>query len=401
MLEAVAQLRRALELLAGLPPGPGRDRRELDLQVALGGALIATEGWAAPGVGGAYARARELCTEESQQLPQLAAALAGLCTHHLHRTGVKIALGIAEELLRLAERAGAAWVRAAGHRFVALTITFNGERLPEALPHFERALALFDPADRASALYPAGVDSRVLCPSFTALVLHWRGHPDRALARSREALAVARELGHAYTTSQALFLNCWLRRMRGDVEAVLEGSAALVALGAEHGFPTWSASGTVLHGWALAAEGEAAAGVAEMRQGLAAYRAAGVLLAQPHFLGLLAGALAGAGGPAEALALLAEALELVERTEERWFEAELRRLEGEALLRTAAPDVIAAEARFREAIEVARRQGVKWWELRAASSLARLWADKGEGGTLTISSPRSTVGSRKVVTRQT
>ncbi|MEK0084011.1 AAA family ATPase [Benzoatithermus flavus] len=377
MLEAAAQLTQALELLEGLSPGSDRDRQEVDLQVTLGEALIATEGWAAPQVGRAYGRARELCAEEAR-LPQLLAALAGLCTHHLHCSGTKVALEFAEELLHLAERRQQRWARAAGHRFLALSMIFNGELLPEALWHFERALALYRPADLTSAVYPARVDSRVLCPAFTALILQWQGYPERALARSREALATAYELGHAYTTSQALFLNCWFHRIRGDVAIVRERAAALVELATEHGFPTWLASGMVFRGWALAARGEIAAGIAEMRQGLARYRAVGSLLVQPHSLGLLAGVITRAGNSTEALVLLAEALAIVDRMEERWFEAELHRLMGEALLQIAIPNAAAAEACFRKAIAVAQAQGTRWWELRAATSLARLWATQGE-----------------------
>ena len=210
------------------------------------------------------------------------------------------------------------------------------------------------------------------------LVLLWQGYPDRAVERGREGLAAAYELGHAYGISQALFLNCWLHRARGDARMVLERAAELVPLATEHGFLSWSSGGRVMRGWALAAEGEIAAGIADMREGLAAYRATGALLAQPHFLGLLADTHARAGERSEALRLLAEALAIVDRMEERWFEAELHRLKGEALLLGDARDASLAEACLRKAVEVARGQGAKYWELRAATALARLWAGRGQ-----------------------
>jgi predicted ATPase len=253
----------------------------------------------------------------------------------------------------------------------------NGQ-LHAAVPHFERALTLYDPADRASLVQLSGPDSRVACLSFIALILHWQGFPERALARGREALGAAHELGHAYTTNQALFLSCWLHRGCGEPRIVQERAEALIALATEHGLSAWSSDGTVMHGWALAATGEVAAGIAEMRQGLADKRASGVLLFQPSFIGLLADIYTRTGDPAEALVLLAEALAIVGRMDVRWFEAELHRLKGEALLRVPVADGAGAEVCFLKAIEVAREQGARWWELRAAVQLARLWADRGE-----------------------
>jgi predicted ATPase len=300
-----------------------------------------------------------------------------LYAHHLHRYGAGAARQTAEELLCLAERQQDTAARVAGHRFVAVSTMFSG-RLAAAVPHFERALALYDSADRTSPVYLWAPDSRVASLSFTALILLWRGCPDRAVARSREALAAANELGHPYTTCQALFLNSWLHQGRGEPGLAGERAAAAVALATEHGLPAWAADGIVLQGWALAAEGEVVAGVAGLRRGLAAERASGVLLFQPSFLGLLADTCIRAGEATEALAVLAEALAIADRIEVRWFEAELHRLKGEALLRTTAADVAAAEASFRKAIDVAREQDAKWWELRAATSLARLWAERGE-----------------------
>jgi adenylate cyclase len=253
----------------------------------------------------------------------------------------------------------------------------NG-RLLAALSHFERCLALYDPGDRTSPVYLWGPDGRVASLGYMALILLWQGYPDRASARGREALAAARERSHPHTTNQALFLNCWLHQGRGEPWLVRERAATQAALATEHGFPMWLPSGTVMHGWALAAEGEVAAGIAEMRQGSAAELAAGVLLFRPSFLGLLAGAYTRARDPTEALALLDEALAIVDRIEVRWFEAELHRLRGEALLQSEAAAGTEAEACFHKAVDVARGQDAKWWELRAATKLARLWAGRGE-----------------------
>jgi predicted ATPase len=210
------------------------------------------------------------------------------------------------------------------------------------------------------------------------LILLFRGYPDRALARNREGLAAASASGHAYTTSQALYLTCWLHQVRGERCAVRERAAALMTLASEHGFSAWSANATMLHGWAVAGDGAAEAGIAQLGQGLAALEAMGVRQHTPSFLGLLAGLHIELENPVEAVRLLDEALARVDRLDERWFEAELYRLKGEALLSLPQSDHARAKTCFAKALEVARGQQAKLWELRAATSLARLRTKAGE-----------------------
>jgi class 3 adenylate cyclase/predicted ATPase len=376
MVEAAAQLTQALDLLAGLPSSADRDHKELDLQIALGAALIATKGWAAPEVETSCARARELCTGEDQ-IPQLLAALYGLFLHHLHLSSKHVALQIAGELLRLAERVQDVGAQVVGHRCLATSLLFNGQLLP-ALTHFERTLALYDPNYRASPVYWIGPDTRIACLVFTALILLFQGYQDQALVRSREALAAAYELGHAFTTSQALYLTCWFHQVRRERRVVEERARALIVLATEHGLSAWAEHGVVLHGWAVGEGGAAETGIAELRQGLAATEAMGVQQHTPNFLGLLAGLHIQIKNSDEALKLLDEALARVDRLEERCFEAELNRLKGEALLVSAPDSAAEAEVCFCQAIKVAHGQEAKLWELRAATSLARLWGDQGK-----------------------
>jgi class 3 adenylate cyclase/predicted ATPase len=375
LVEAAAQLTQALGLLAGLPPSPDRDHKELDLQIALGAALIATKGWAVPEVGAAYARARELCTGEDQN-PQLLAALYGMFLHHLHWSSKQVALQIAWELLHLAEQQRDIGAQVVGHRSLAVSSLFNGRLLP-ALTHFEQTLALYDPAYCASPVYWAGPDTRVVCRVLIALILLLQGHPDRALVRGREALAAAYELGHAFTTTNASYVTCWLHQMRRERRVVEERARALIRLATEHGLSAWVANGAILHGWAVGKGGEAETGIAELRQGLEATEAMGDQQHTPGFLGLLAELQLGIKESGEALNLLDEALARVDRLEERWFEADLLRLKGEALLNVRPDQPAEAEACFHQAIGVARDQGARLWELRAATSLARLWRDQG------------------------
>jgi predicted ATPase/class 3 adenylate cyclase len=374
-VEAAAQLSLALDLLTGLPATRGRDHKELDLQIALGAALISTKGWAAPEVEDTYGRARELCTEDAQ-FPQLLAALSGLFAHHLHRSSKQTALHMAEELLRLAKQRRDRSAQAAAHRLLGTTLLFKGQLLL-ASKHYDKFLALYDPADRSAPIYLWGPDYRVTALVSQALILLFQGHPDRSLARSQEALAVAHQLGHAYTTSQTLYLTCWLHQIRGERQLVLERAAALAELAKESGLSVWAAEGTIFGGWAVAKGGATEAGIRQLGQGLAAREAMGMQQHTPCLLGLLAALYIGTKNSGEALNVLDEALARVDRLEERWFEAELLRLRGEALLACSSEDAAEAEACYRQALAVARDQCARLWELRAATSLARLWRDQG------------------------
>jgi predicted ATPase len=244
-------------------------------------------------------------------------------------------------------------------------------RFGPALKHLEQAVAAHQ-LERCVPRY-GRADAWVVSRSFIAWTLLLQGYSDRALSQRLQALAAARELGHPYTSAFTWHVNCLLHQVCGDRASAEECSAALMALATEQGFPHFLATGTFFHGWALAAKGSIEAGIDEMRRGLAAKEATGAEIKVPFYLGLLASAYAEAGQPAEALPLLAEALNRLERTGERWFEAELHRRKGEVLLSLPERDQAAAEACFRRALAVGQEQGAKLWELRAAISLARLW----------------------------
>jgi predicted ATPase len=208
------------------------------------------------------------------------------------------------------------------------------------------------------------------------------GQPERAARETRAALASAEELKHPETLGFALFFNAWLHQLCRDSRKTLEHTTALLAHADEHGLVQWGAFGTSLHGWALALEGRREEGFELMSRTLEVYRAIGSEVSRPHFLGLLAEALAEDGRADEGLSWLAEALAAAEKTGGRYYEAELHRLKGELLLRRAnarsgarpfaAPDFDEAEACFRAGLEVARRQEAKSFELLAATSLCRL-----------------------------
>jgi predicted ATPase len=218
----------------------------------------------------------------------------------------------------------------------------------------------------------------VVCLFWLVHVLFALGYPEQARARMRDALDYARELAHPYTLAYARSVACMFHgRFRPGTEARLEADA-LVAFAREQGFPLPAAIGTAVGGWALLGEGAAEEGMARLKRGLADYLATGAELWVLELLVLLAEAHGRLGEPAAGLAVLADALDRVERTGGRWLEAELHRLRGELLLALPEPEPPRVEACFRRALTVAREQGAKLWELRAATNLARLRKDEAE-----------------------
>jgi predicted ATPase len=189
---------------------------------------------------------------------------------------------------------------------------------------------------------------------------------------------LAHALAHPYSLAWARFWAAIVSQVRRDVPAVHEHAEAAIALATAQGFPEWAAGGTSLHGWALALQGQGAAGLAQLRQGIAAVRATGAALYIPYLCTVLADVCAHLGHPADGLQALAEAHTLVEQHEERHWEAEVARLRGVVLLRQTGTPPAEAEACFQRALDVARRQEAKSLELRAAMSLGRLWQQQGK-----------------------
>ena len=295
----------------------------------------------------------------------------------MRRNSVGAAYEIAQELLGLAEQRQDIAARAVGHRCIAATSMFRGKLL-SALAHFEQALALYEAADRHAPVFLSLSDLRVACLNFIPLLLLWQGYPDQATQRSRTAVAEAHALGHAFSLSPGMHLNCWLHQVLGDLRTVEARAGGMMQMTAEHSFPLRLANAMVFHGWALARLGEVDTGVMQMRDGIATRETGGMLFQQPYFLSMLADVYIRTGSSTEALPLLTEALAIIPRTEERWFEAEVYHLRGEALLESPERDEADAEVHFRRAIAVADAQGVNFWKLRAATSLARHWRDQGK-----------------------
>jgi class 3 adenylate cyclase/predicted ATPase len=377
--EAIAHLTRGLDLLTRLLDGADHRRWELHLQLALGRALIAAKGQAAPETGRSYARVRELY-EQLGEAQLLFPALYGQYTVHFGRGELEAARELAEEFLRLARCRDDTVVRARGHRLTGMTLLRLGQ-LIAARAHLEQALTLDELAGRCSlslSHYP--YDSRIVNLGLLASALLLLGYPDQALSCCQRALAEAQDVGDPETLAYAMSSAAGLAEDLRDVEAAREWAEAVIALATEQGLPHFLAEGTLFRAWAVAERGQLQEAIAGMREGLTAMRAGGTGFGIPVHLLSLAGVYGKAGQATQGLELIAESLYLVRSTGESWFEAELHRLKGELLLSASDRDEAVAEVCFRQALAVARQQEARMWKLRAATSLARLWRDQGKRG---------------------
>jgi predicted ATPase/DNA-binding winged helix-turn-helix (wHTH) protein/class 3 adenylate cyclase len=388
-VEAASHLTRGLELLRTLPDTPARAQSELRLLTRLHIALTVTQGYAAPELAQVHARMRTLCRRVEEPIILLG-ALGGLWTFYLARAEVRTAHELAEQTLTLAQhvrRPGSAiWSRAPvsprrpflwGHVMLGQTLLVLGE-FARAREHAELGMAVYETHLHRPQVALAQQDPGVTCLVNTAQALWHLGYPDQALQQSHAALALARELEHPYSLVWALTWAAILHGHRQEPHATLEQLEAAVALATEHGFMQWVTQGTILRGRALARQGHAAEGIAQIQQGLAAHRATGSELLRPYFLALLTEAYRSAGQAEAGLTVLAEALHLVDATGEHWYEAELYRLNGELLLETSTERQAEAALRLQQALDIARHQQAKSLELRAAMSLARLWRQQGK-----------------------
>jgi serine/threonine protein kinase/predicted ATPase len=373
--EAVTLARRGLAVLQTLPDTPERARRELPLQVTLGVQLQVAQGYAAPEAERIYARARSLC-EQMQEAPPLFRVLWGLWMYYFVRSELQRTLELAEQLFTLAQQAQdpAQLLQAR----MALAVTFLG--LGDSVAtreHMEQGIAMYDPKRHSSHTDLYGQDPGVTCLAFGAVALWLLGYPVQAVERSREAVSLGRELGQPSTLALALYFAAILRQYRREGAAVRENAEATIAIATEHGFALWLAAGLVMRGCALTEQGEWASGIAQLRQGFAAFVATGAATHRTYHLALLAEALGREGRTEEGLGVLAEAMALMHDTGEAFHGAELHRLRGEFLLRQKAAEAEAArreaEACFRRALTIAREQQAKSLELRAAMSLTRLY----------------------------
>ena len=335
-----------------------------------------TEGFTSVETEQAYVRARDLAGR-LEDASQLFIALNGLRTVQMVRAEHDKSRLLAEELLRLARRTGDPRQLLRALHGMGCTSYWQGE-FCEAREHLEELLGLYDPKKHRGHDYlSSSANVGVWGLFYFSMTLFSLGYPDQALMRALEARTLGRELSHPFSEAAALIPLGIIHMWRRESKALLKTAEAVINLSSEQGFAYLLALGALFHGAALAEEGDLQEGIAGMRSVLEGVRARGAVQGFSWALAILAGAHRKAGQVEEGLAVAAEGLEFVTKTSERLAEAEFHRVKAELVLTRTPADPAGAEATFRDALEVARRQSAKFWELRAAISLARLWQGQG------------------------
>jgi predicted ATPase len=375
-VEAIAHLRQGLALLQTLSETPQRLQREVDMLISLGASLRATKGYAASEVEHVYLRARQLCAHLDDP-HQRFSMLHGLWGYYLVCAELRTAHALGEQLLEFAHQAQDTVLLLAAHRALGVTLFFLGTAA-SAHTHLAQGIVFYNAQQHRAHAFLYGEDVGVVCRSHAAWTLWYLGYADQGLARNEEAVTLAQQNAHPFSLAFAVGLSAIFYSFRREVRLTQERAEAALSLAKEQGFPYWMAFGAILYGWALAHQGQAQGGIVQITQGLMTYRATGSELLRPYFLALLAEAHGTIGKPEAGLTVLAEALMLMDTTDERVWEPELYRLKGTLLLQQSSDNHLEAETCFQQAISIARSQQAKSFELRAATSLARLWQQQGK-----------------------
>jgi TOMM system kinase/cyclase fusion protein len=375
-VEAISHLRRGLELLSALPTTAERLQQELDLQMTLGPALMATKGHGAPDTERVYTRARAVC-QQVGETPQLFSVLWGLWRYSLVRAELQSAWELGQQLLALAQRQPDPTRSLVAHQALGTVLYFRGD-FSQACAYLDNGVACSDPAQERTMAVRYSIAPGVWCRAYAAQSLWFLGYPDKALRRSEEACTLAQQLEHPQSLSYAQSFVMQLHLLRGEAHVTHAQAEALVALSTAQQSAYLMAVGMFHRGLALAAQGQGEEGVTQIRQGLMDILATGAVLVRSQFLALLAEACGKIGQVDEGLRVLAEAQAAMDESGRRNYEAEIYRLQGEFLLHQAVLDTAQAEAYLQHALTIARRQQAKSWELRAAMSLSRLWQRQGK-----------------------
>ena len=264
-----------------------------------------------------------------------------------------------------------------GHRVMGISLMYAGD-IAEGRAHYDRGIALYDPVEHRPLATRFGQDVRVALLSWRAWAMWLLGYPEAAIADADHALKDAREMGHATTLMFALGVTSITRAWCGNFASANLQVAEEIALADEKGALFWQAAGMMHYSAVSALSDKASSAIQKLTSAIAAWRSTGTTLWMPLFLSYSALACVKLRQFDDAWRFIGEAMTAIETTKEKWCEAEVRRMAGEIALLSGEPDTIKAQAHFERALEVARQQQAKSWELRAAMSLARLWRDQGK-----------------------
>lgn len=374
-VEAIRHLSRGLAAIATLPETSDRDRRELAFQIAIGAPLIAVQGYSAPETGAAYNRARVLCERLGEAEP-LVATLSGEFVFHFVRGNYPMMRQLTDEAQSIVKRLPHPMVRLASHRLAGITAMYSGV-FPTARTEFEAILDSYDAGQHRSHPVHYVHDPKVSALTYLAPVLWIAGYPDQARRASIAAFECAAELNQANLTAHVHnFAGAGLDELLGNTPGVRTHAEAILELAEQHSLHYWRLNALILQGWRMVQEGDVQSGIAMMQQSVVDRAGLGVAWYQSRYLLMLAAAYAQSGQAEAGLRAIAQANDLVARTGELMWAAEVNRLAGE-LRRIQGESAPLIETFFEQALSIARKQNAKSFELRAACSLARLWRDQG------------------------
>jgi class 3 adenylate cyclase/predicted ATPase len=383
LVEAAEQFMRALDLIRTLPSTPALRRKEIKLQVALITPLIHVKGYSAPETKAAAEQARLLIeqTEARGEPPEdpllLFSVLYGIWSVNFVRANGDAPHEIAAQFLALAEKQRATAMVMTGHRLMGHSLLFLGG-FAQARAHYDEVVRLYDPDEHRSLAAKFGQDARVPTLSYRSLTLWVLGYPDTAVRDIEQALSDARQIGQAPTLLYALSKATSTLFQCGEYARASAVAEEAIALADEKGTLIWKAYGMMEQGCILALTGHSVDAVPTLASGIAAYRSTGSTLWLPIYLSYLARAYAEVGQFDDAWRCVVEATTAIETGKQRWCKAEVHRVAGEIALMSPEQDAVKARGYFQHAIDVARAQQAKSWELRAAMSMARLWRDQGK-----------------------
>jgi class 3 adenylate cyclase/tetratricopeptide (TPR) repeat protein/ABC-type transport system involved in cytochrome c biogenesis ATPase subunit len=374
-VEAVKHLRQGIQLMQSQAPSANRVRKQLDFYLALGPATAATEGYAAPETLRVFSHARDLLGEGGTSRDQMTVLWSTYLAHSI-RAEHTAALEVARQCLALAAEHEHPGMASLANRFIGQTLWMMGAFL-DARFHLERALDLCAAHQETITSYRSfGVDDGVSASSALSRTLWILGYPEQAAAAAEQALARARTMGLAFTTALALDGEALLGALGADLKRAAVYADEAIAHTIEHGMAHYEQRARFIQGALLSQSGNPQRGMELMRKAIAAADISAARHRRTLYLGHVAAAHASLGQPEVGLALLDEAIQTAEKTDQRFFEAELCRLRGEMFLMLGRRDE--AEAGLRQALTIAQHQQARWWELRAATTLAKQWRHEGK-----------------------
>jgi class 3 adenylate cyclase/predicted ATPase len=381
LAEAAEQLTRALDQIAALPATPALRRKQIELQVALINPLMHVKGYGAPETKKAEERARQLI-EQAEALGEppedpllLFSVLYGVWVANQMAFNGDVLRELAAEFLALAEKQAATVPRMVGHRLLGTSLLMTGD-IADSLPHYDRAIALYDPAEHRPLVTRFGQDLQLSALCYRCISFWALGYPEAALVDASQALKDARDIGQAATLMFALHLTTLTHIFCGNYEVATAQCNEFIVLANEKDALLRKAQAMSHQGCVLALTGQASDAIHTITCGITAIQGMEATIWMPFYLTCLARAHAELGQFDHAWQRVAEARNIVETTKERWCEADLYRLAGELALMSPQADAAKAEAHFERALDVAREQQARSWELRTAMSMARLWRDQ-------------------------